>query len=288
VASQAPGNLGPYRLLNVVHTGSASRIWQAYDDQKQEMVGLKTLQDKFHKGREQLGYLKWEYSVAQKVAGDRLIRVFAFDTDRGTPYLAMEWFAARNMKQRIRDGIDKIDYLLPKVIEQSAEALGCFNAAGWVHRDVKPDNFLVADDGTVKLIDFALARRRKGGLGKLFAGKWKVQGTRSYMSPEQIRGAALDQRADIYGFGCTIHELLSGKPPFTGSTPAELLKKHLKQPPPSLEVTNPNVTVEFAQLVRQCLAKNPAQRPETLDDFLLGLRMKGVFKAPPQGPEEEP
>ncbi len=285
MASGVPGNIGPYRLLNVVHTSRASRIWQAYDDRKEQMVGIKTLQEEYHKDREQVGYLRWEYFVGRKVTGERIIRMFGFDTDRGCPYLAMEWFSSSNLKHKIREGIGKIAYLLPKMIEQSAEALECFNAAGFVHRDVKPDNFLVADDGSVKLIDFALARRKQSGLGKLLAPQTQVQGTRSYMAPEQIRGTAVDQRTDVYAFGCAVYELLAGKPPFTAVSADELLYKHLKASPPSLEAADGNITPEFAQLVRNCLAKDLAGRPQTLGDFLLGMRMTRIFKIAPQPPK---
>ena len=82
------------------------------------------------------------------------------------------------------------------------------------------------------------------------------------MSPEQIRGLALDERADLYSFACTIHELVSGKPPFTGVSVNDLLTKHLKSPPPSLEALNPNVTPEFAQLMRRSMAKDPQRTPQ--------------------------
>ena len=107
---------------------------------------------------------------------------------------------------------------------------------GWIHRDIKPDNFLVNEEGDVKLIDFALAARERKGLGKLF-GRTKVQGTRSYMAPEQIRGKGLDARTDIYSFGCMLYELVSGRLPFTGVSPEELLRKHLYAPIPVLTVT---------------------------------------------------
>jgi serine/threonine-protein kinase len=187
-----------------------------------------------------------------------------------------------NMKRRILQGIDKIAYLLPQIIDQAAEGLGYLNSLGWVHRDVKPDNFLVSDDGQVKLIDFALAQRSKTGLGRLLAKRSKVQGTRSYMSPEQIRGGAVDIRADVYAFGCMMHELLAGKPPFTGSSSNELLQKHLRSTPPPLEAFNKNIAPEFAQLVRQALSKDPAKRPESVNEF----RHSRVFKIPPQPPEE--
>ena len=286
MASEAPGYLGPYRLLNVVHTGQTSQIWQAYHDGKHQRFGVKTLLQKFLREREHLRYLRWEYAVGQKTAHDRIIQISEFGFDRGTPYLAMEWFPAPNMKHRIQHQSDTITHLVPKIIEQAAEGLSHFNGLGWVHCDVKPDNFLVTDDGDVKLIDFALARRSSRGLTRLLGPKARVQGTRSYMAPEQIRGAPLDQRADVYGFGCTIYELLSGKPPYTGVSADELLTKHLRAPPPSLDAVAKNVAPEFAQLVRRSLAKDPAARPQSINDFLLEFRMNRVFKTTPRPPQD--
>ena len=165
---------------------------------------------------------------------------------------------------------------------------GHFNEQGFVHRDVKPDNFLVGDDGEVKLIDLALAVKARRGLARLFASRSKVQGTRSYMSPEQIRGAALDQRADVYSFACTVHELVSGRPPFTGTSSNELLNKHLKSPPPSLENFDRNVTPEFAKLVLRGLAKEPGKRPASVGEFLTEFRQCRVFKVIPRPPAKTP
>jgi serine/threonine protein kinase len=150
-----------------------------------------------------------------------------------------------------------------------------------VHRDIKPDNFLLKPSGETKLIDFALAVKKKGAIGRLFSGKTKVQGTRSYMSPEQIRGQSLDARADVYSFGCMIYELLGGKPPYTGSTTNELLNKHLRSPIPPLQASNKNVHDDFAALAKMMLAKKPEERPHSMEDFLHELRMIKVFKNPP-------
>src|SRR4029078_11422280 len=139
----------------------------------------------------------------------------------------------------------RVAHLALKIIEQSAEALFYFNNEGWVHRDVKPDNFLVSDECFVKLIDFAISTRQKSGLSAMFSfGKKAVQGTRSYMSPEQIRNQNLDPRADVYSFGCVVFELISGQPPFTGTNADELLSKHLTAPIPNVQVYNDNVPPE--------------------------------------------
>lgn len=286
MSSEAPGYLGPYRLLNIVNTGQTSQMWQTYHDGFQRFFAVKTLLERFRRSREQIGYLKWEYTVGLKLQHERIIQITEYNTDRGTPYLAMEWFAAPNMKQRIRQGVDNMAHLVTKICVQATDAVAYFNGRGWVHRDIKPDNFLVNDEGDVKLIDFALTQRRRGLIGKLITPKSKVQGTRSYMSPEQIRGSALDDRADLYSLGCTLFELASGKPPFTGASANDLLMKHLKASPPSLESANRNVTPEFAKLIRRAMAKKPSARQKSTADFLNELRVTPVFRVDPQPPQE--
>ena len=278
--------LGPYRLLNVVHTGHASQLWQAYDDGKQRMVAVKAILEKAAKDPEHKGYLQQEFKVGVAIAHKNVIEVYKFDTDRGTPYLAMEWFAGMNLKKRIRakEDREKLIYFAPRIIGEAAEGLGNMHHLGWVHRDIKPDNFLVADDGATKLIDFGLAKRAKGVLGKLFSLKSKRQGTPSYMSPEQIRCQPLDQRADVYSFGCMVYEMFAGNPPFTGLTREELFTKHLKAPLPSLEAVDQNLTSEFVQLVKRCLSKDPEGRPGSAHDFLGEFRTLKVFRVQPRRP----
>ena len=276
--------LGPYRLLKIVYSGEASRIWQAYHDGKQQFIGIKTLAEKYKHDRQWIGHLKWECKVGLTLNHERLLRVLEFNVDKGTPYLAMEWYSSPNMKQRLHQGIEKIAHLLPQIIVQASEGLAYFNEQGWIHRDVKPDNFLVSNEGQVKLIDFALARRKRGLLGKLFSQRSKVQGTRSYMSPEQIRSWALDERSDLYSLGCTLFHLVAGTPPFVGSNTNELLSKHLKARPPSLEAANPNVSPAFSNLIRRTMAKKPADRPPSVSDFLEELRHIPIFPNNPEQP----
>jgi eukaryotic-like serine/threonine-protein kinase len=210
-----------------------------------------------------------------------VIKIYSFGRDRENCYLVMELFQAPNLKQLIHQGVDALEPIADMFIRKAAEGLAYLHSKGWVHRDVKPDNFLVKPTGDVKLIDFALAVRRKKGLARLFAGRSKIQGTRSYMSPEQIRGQPLDERADIYSFGCMTYELLGGKPPFTGTSTNDLLNKHLRAAIPPLQGANRNVTDEFANLLRSMLAKKAEERPQSMNDFLNELNVTSLFKIPP-------
>lgn len=279
--------LGSYRLLKLVHDGEASQVWRAYHDGTQQFAGIKTLTAKYRKDRERIRDLKWEHTVGAKLMHASIIRIHEFNVDRGTPYLAMEWCASPNMKVRLHQGLGQIAHLLPKIILQAAEALAYFNEQGWIHRDIKPDNYLIDDEGDVKLLDFALARRKRGFLGRLFGQRSKVQGTRSYMSPEQIRSYALDERADLYSLACTLFHLVSGNPPFTGGNTNELLKKHLSARPPSLDAANPNVTPAFSALIRAALSKKPADRPASVRSFLNQLSQVPLFLNTPQPPDTQ-
>jgi serine/threonine protein kinase len=130
-----------------------------------------------------------------------------------------------------------------------------------------------------------LAERPKGFLGRLLGGRGKIQGTRSYISPEQIRRQTLDQRSDIYSFACTLQELITGRPPFTGSTDTELLNKHLKAGPPPLDGYGRGIKPEFNQLMRRMLAKNPSERPDSMDEVVDVIRSSRVFRTPPPPPK---
>ena len=283
--------LGAYRLVSMVGAGRACQVWEAVHEGDGHRSALKVLVPQQAKDSQQLSLMRHEFEVGRGLDHPRVIHTMEFDTSRQAPYLVLEFFGPTNLKQLILQGADQIAYLAPKIIEQAADGLAYFHRHGWIHRDIKPNNFLIDAEGNAKLIDFALAEKRKGFLGRLLGGGSKIQGTRSYISPEQIRRQALDQRSDVYSFGCLVHELLVGKAPFTGNNDNELLNKHLKAGPPPLEGVNQNVRPEFGKLVRQMLAKEPGDRPESMDEVLHAVRSMRVFRTNPvkggSKPEEE-
>ncbi len=287
VALVGEQNVGPYRLLSALMTGRTSQVWEAIDDRDRKHYALKFLLWEHRKDREHVAFLKHEFAVASQLEHPRIIQVYSHGTFSGGPYMVMQLFPAPNLKFYVTRNIELLACLVPYIIEQASDALAYFNHEGWIHRDIKPDNFLLSREGEVKLIDFALAVKKATGLARLFGGKLKkVQGTRSYMSPEQIRGQPLDERADVYSFGCMLHEMVAGKPPFTGVSSNELLMKHLRTPAAPLGSYNRNVTDEFSQLILRTLTKKRDRRLESIEQFRREFRSIEVFKVPPQPPQE--
>jgi serine/threonine protein kinase len=276
--------LGSCRMVRLIRTGGTCQVWEAVRDQQR--VAVKFLQPEVRTDKEEIGYLKHELEVGQTLHHPNVIEIYEFNVDRSVAFLVMEFHPGKNIKMLIRQGLESYGYQTPTIITDAAQGLKYLHEQGWVHRDIKPDNFLVAEDGHAKLIDFALAQRIKTGLSRLFGGRTKVQGTRSYMAPEQIRGKVLDARTDIYSFGCLLYELLTGKLPFTGISPEDLLRKHLTAAVPSVMSGNKNVTSDFNELVAQMMAKEPEHRPQSMDEFLRHFHAIRVFRALPKPPSE--
>lgn len=274
--------LGSYRLTRQITRGNATYIWEAIKLGSTDRFVIKVLDEKNRESKEEVNYLRHEFEVAHKLSHPNVIRVYEFHAS--TPaFLVLEVFSVLNLKQAIRQDRERVLVEYSNIVQQCAAGLLHLHQQGWVHSDVKPDNFLLNDDNHIKLIDFTIARRAATGFfSKMFGGQKTVRGTRSYMSPEQIRGQPLDGRADIYSFGCVIYELLCGKPPFTANSPNELLSKHLTAPPPNVQVQNDNVTVEMGEFLRQLMAKTPDKRPKTMGDVQQALKSIRIFRMAPR------
>ncbi|HEY1065671.1 MAG TPA: serine/threonine-protein kinase [Pirellulales bacterium] len=279
-----PDFIGRYRLLRIVMTGQTSQIWEAFDDASAKRLAIKTLLPDFARVSEHVNYLRNEYEIGKLFTHANIIRVFEYEKHKGAPYVAMEYYPHPNIKQQLSQAGGGLVKLLPKVekiVLQAATALAEFHSKGFIHRDIKPDNILADPTGEVKLIDFALAEKKKGGLAKLFNfGGGKMQGTMSYMSPEQIQKKTLDERSDIYSFGCTVFEMLTGRTPYVGLNSSELLQRHLSAVVPRAVISNDNVTLEMSDLVSQSMAKKPEDRPADMGRFLTQLRGLKMFKQP--------
>ena len=270
-----------WQLLHLLRTSRTCQIWEAVERAGEARVALKMLLPQFTDDREQVALLKHEAAVGQTLNHPHVLETHDFASSGKHAYLVMELFKHPNLKQWIQANEDGANQHIAQISTQAAEGLAHFHEQGWVHRDVKPDNYLVADEGdkpNVKLIDFALALKPKGVIGRLLQGKGKIQGTRSYMAPEQIRGEHVDARTDIYSFGCLLFEILTGKTPYAGDSSQDLLNKHLRAAIPSIQAANITVSDEAATLVRNTLAKKADDRPQSMREVALTLRATPLFR----------
>jgi eukaryotic-like serine/threonine-protein kinase len=269
--------LNDYRFKTHLATGQSSQVWEVVDVHGGMHYAMKVLlHDKVSDSRMREA-LFHEAEVGQELAHPNIVRILKVSRNKYNPHFVMEFFPSGSLKLKIMQ--KKWDFIKEhghSILKQAATALAYMNAKGWVHRDVKPDNFLVNLSGEVRLIDFALAQSI--GKGRLFAKKGQCQGTRSYMSPEQIRCQALDGRADIYSFGAAAYELATGRPPFRSGDAKDLLRKHLSEKPVSPIAHNPEITQEFADLVLRMLAKRKEERPESFHEVLMRLKNIRIFK----------
>ncbi len=274
-------------MFHLIRAGAIYEIWAVRPMSETTVYAMKWLPPGAKHTRYNVHELRHEYHVGSQLGHPAVIDTIEFDTTSNGAYLLLELFKVQNLKQQIVANHKALQPRATEILAGAAAGLTHLHEKGWVHRDVKPDNFLVRDDDTVKLIDFNLARKPSGALVKLLGLKTKVQGTHSYMAPEQIRGQAIDFTADIYSFGCMVYEFFSSKPPYTANSPNELLQRHLRSKPPDLTVVDKNITPEFARYVQMMMAKDRKERPATMKEVMLEIKTQRIHYNKPQPPPEE-
>jgi eukaryotic-like serine/threonine-protein kinase len=283
--------VGSYRMYHLIRAGATYEIWAVRPMSETTPYAMKWLPPGPKYTRAAIAELKHEYQVGVSLDHPGVIKTIDFGNTSNGAFMLLELFKVPNLKQQILSGgYKKLHHRAKEILTAAAAGMAHLHEKGWVHRDIKPDNFLLRDDSVIKLIDFNLARKPAKGLSKLFGGRGGVQGTRTYMAPEQIRAQPVDARADVYAFGCMLYEFFTGSPPFTASTPNELLQRHLRSKPPDLTVADKNITPEFARYVQGMMGKEPKERPANMKDVMMEIKTQKIFYNPPQAPaavEEE-
>ncbi len=275
--------IGGYRFVRMIHPGHTSVVMEVVQDSTQRRFAIKQLLASRAEEKDEYRAFMREAKLGMELRHPNLMRVYEVDKDPVQPYFVMELFGGQHLKLSIaRPTVYPMPLtLLHRIIEQSASALAYMHDKGWVHRDVKPENILYNKSGEVRMIDYALARKVSTGFLKMFSGKVPREGTRTYISPEQIRCESPAPSSDIYSLGITCYELVCGRPPFRANSSQELLEKHLSEKPLPLTNHNPRVTPEFNDLVIKMIQKRAADRFASLDEFLSRFRPVRIFKDDP-------
>jgi eukaryotic-like serine/threonine-protein kinase len=280
-----------YKLQSCMGTRINSQVWEVVEVSSGRHFAMKLLLPEKANNKELRSQLFHEANVGKQLAHQNVIKIVHVGTSKDHPMFVMEFFPSGAVQLRIvRKQYDFLREHAHSILKQAATGFAYMNASGWVHRDVKPDNLLVNSAGEVRIIDFAIAQHiQKPSFFSNFMRRFRkpdIKGTRSYMSPEQIRGLPLDGRADIYSFGATAYELVTYRPPFRAASQQELLQKQIIEKPAPPQSFNKDVTDEFGALVLKMLAKKPEQRPQSFHEVLKGLNAVKVFKTPVIGKKE--
>jgi serine/threonine-protein kinase len=272
---------GRYRLERKLGGGGMADVWLAEDQELGRKVAIKMLHDRYANDTQFVERFRREATHAAGLSHPNVVSIFDRGEAGGSYFIVMEYVEGRTLKELI---VTRGPCPVPVAISYVRQVLAALRYAhrnGIVHRDIKPHNVLVDHEGRVKVADFGIARAGSSQMTE--AGS--IIGTAQYLSPEQARGAPVDESSDLYSTGILLFELLTGKVPFTGETPVEIAMKHLSQVPPAPSSVRSEIPHDLDLVVLRALAKEPADRYRSAKEMDRDLELVGRGDA--VGPETE-
>ncbi len=284
-----------YRLLSELGAGSMGKVYLAEHLSLKKKVAIKVLHNDLLVTEDSLQRFQREGIAAGQFSHPNAIQIFDFDRADDLYFLAMEYVEGETLSDHIRETGPMSPFVAIDVVRQILAALSEAHRCGIIHRDLKPENIMVleAEDGTltVKVLDFGLSKLVDRPLGaSLVTQIGRVMGTPLYMAPEQAGGEEVDHRSDLYAVGLVLYELLTGRPPFQGTSITELLIKQATEPPPSIFDTNPKLGVpqDLEDVIRKALEKLRENRFQSARDMMTALAAVDLSQpaAPPSAVAE--
>lgn len=258
------GRIGRYDVERLIGSGGMGVVFKAYDTELNRPVAVKLLAPYLANSGSARNRFAREARAAAAVVDDHVVPIHNVETDGEHPFLVMKFIAGGSLQQRIdRDGPLELCEVL-RIGMHAAKGLAAAHAQGLIHRDVKPSNILL-DEGVDRalLTDFGLARATDDAS---LTRSGFHPGTPHYMSPEQVRGEAIDARSDLFGLGCVIYAMCTGHPPFRSETSYAVLRRITDDTPRSIREVNPNIPEWLDRLVMKLLAKPPEDRHASADE----------------------
>jgi tRNA A-37 threonylcarbamoyl transferase component Bud32 len=265
------GRVGKYELRHQIGRGAMGVVYEAFDTVIERRVALKMLRTDVY-APEQLtdmrARFKREAHSAGRLSHPSIVTIYDYGEHEGAPYIAMDLMTGEELARSLESGARLALPAVVRVMEQLLGALSYAHEAGVVHRDIKPSNIFVLRDGSIKVVDFGLARIEASNLTETGT----LLGTPAYMSPEQFLGLPVDARSDIFSTGVILYQMLTGDRPFTGS-PTTIMQKVLRQDPVQPSVLNPTLSESWDDLIKRALAKKPDDRIQTARQFAEFVRL---------------
>jgi len=283
-----PGTrLGVYEVTEQIGEGGMGQVYRATDTKLKRQVAIKTLPPSLAADHDRLARFQREAEVLASLNHPNIAGIYGLEESGGITALVMELVEGDDLSRRIARGAIPLDEALP-IARQIAEALEAAHEQGIIHRDLKPANIKVRADGTVKVLDFGLAKAMEPTAGLSPSASMSptvttpamthagmILGTAAYMSPEQARGKTVDKRADIWAFGAVLFEMMTGNKPFPGEDVSHVLARVIERDP-EWSALPPALPPALGAYLRRCLVKDPRQRVRDIGDVRLAL--EGVFE----------
>src|SRR2546422_9239891 len=278
-----------YRIISQLGAGGMGEVYLAQDTKLDRKVALKILPTEVASNRDRMERFVREAKSAAALNHPNIAHIYGIGEADGVNFIAMEFVEGETLHAQIHREKSELKALL-KYLFQVAEGLAKAHASGIVHRDLKPDNIMVTRDGHAKVLDFGLAKliepqqaigTRPSGSSEVatallaqHSSPGTVMGTVGYMSPEQAQGKTkeIDQRSDIFSFGCILFEAATGKKPFECESVIKSLHMVVYEPAPLLADLNPSAPSELQRIVRRCLAKDPEGRYQSIKEVAIELK----------------
>ena len=295
MALEVGTRLGHYDVTALIGEGGMGQVYQATDTKLHRDVALKVLPQAFTDDPDRLARFEREATVLASLNHTNIGHIYGLEEAEGQKALVLELVEGPTLADRIKQGPISVDEALP-IAKQIAEALEAAHQQGIIHRDLKPANVKVKDDGTVKVLDFGLAKAFQPDAGDLNLSQsptisltaaatqmGMVIGTAAYMAPEQAKGKVVDKRADVWAFGAVLYEMLTGQKPFVGDDVSDTLALVLKFEP-AWDALPTDTPPRVRQLIQTCLQKEPKERVHDIAD--VRLAMKGAFETTASAPSE--
>ena len=279
--------LGHYRVADLLGKGGMGEVYLAKDLRLGRDVAIKVLPQDFAKNEDRVARFQREAKLLASLNHPHICTIYDIDEYNGHHFIAMELIEGRTLRQRMLQQPMKVDEILPLVLEV-AEGLAAAHAKGMIHRDIKPANIFITATGHAKILDFGLAKllpelpsereeKQVSGLstetaGDHLTGSGMVIGTVAYMSPEQAMGTELDARTDLFSLGVVLYEMVTGRLPFQGDTPAAQFNSLLHKTPASPARLNPDASGALERIICKMLEKDRKLRYQSAGDLLVDLK----------------
>ena len=281
--------LGRYEIRSKLGEGGMGEVYLAEDSRLHRKVALKVLPTELAERKDRMRRFEQEAQAAAALNHPNIAHIYEIGEEAGVNHIAMEYVDGQTLRAAIHQTHPDLRKLL-RVLQHTAEGLARAHAAGIVHRDLKPDNVMITRDGHAKILDFGLAKlvepQQTSGASGLPATEVAtailpqqsrpgvVMGTVGYMSPEQAQGRTkeIDNRSDIFSFGCILYEAVTGHKAFEGTDAIDTLNKIIREPAAPITEFRPDAPNHLQRIVRRCLAKDPEDRYQTIKDVAIELR----------------